>query len=148
MSNDFKDSRRRSSDLVGGQLKDFVMGRIISTENPRQEVGYETARQQFDGETRATVNWSAMGAVPVPLAREYAAQILAACDAAEGEPQEFEPHDEVKLDGLTPLERAFVDWVGDDGAITLKITHPNRENVKTRTVLNRGAAEGLKRVDA
>lgn len=97
---DFTEKRRR------GTRGSIVSGALVDERDktlPQPTVRYETAGKRWHGDDQpheAEVNWSAMGAQPLAVARDYAKQILAACDAAEVGPRPFEPHDEVTADNI------------------------------------------------
>lgn len=91
-----KRQREVAGERVRGQLID-ERGEAL----PRPTVSYETAGRRWRedaGPRPAEVNWSAMGAQSLDVARDYANQILAACDAAEVGAREFEPGDTVIAD--------------------------------------------------
>lgn len=97
MDTRFEDKRRRLGH------RDEIIGQVVDATEFRSHVDYDSGKYE-----EPRVNWSAKGSVPVEEARRYAAQILAACDAAEVSAREFEPEDEVTFDGLSMSQTAFV----------------------------------------
>lgn len=123
-----------------------VIGDVLDQYYGRH-VRYETDGETFDRNRKATVNWSACGAVPVDEARRYAKQILMACDAAEVAPRAFEPEDTVRYPSLEKGRVALVKLVLSEDEIIVDEFVPGafEETNKERPLLVR--TDGVKRID-